>query len=110
YYFFDNISLANTSIHNKFPLLKTFESVQEVFTQNPDFCLGLRGAKVRRYIYDRFIELGRGFKSLKPQNGFLSPYAINQSGMVHAKAAVGLGTLINAGASIHHEVHVGKFC
>src|SRR5690606_42049999 len=53
----------------------------------------------------------------KSMNGLPCPDAMNQSGfdlfqnsMVHAKAAVGLGTLINAGASIHHEVHVGKFC
>jgi sugar O-acyltransferase (sialic acid O-acetyltransferase NeuD family) len=116
-WFFDNVNPTHTQIHQEFTVLKSLEGVKEVLTVDPYFCLGVGGAMARQYLYDRFVELGGVCISLKSNNGFVSPYAINQAGfdlfqhsMVHSKADVGKGTLINAGAAIHHEAQIGNYC
>lgn len=114
-YFFDDIS-SETIFCELFPVLKTELEVKKHFEIDQEFILGTGNPQLRHHFYKRFTSLGGKLKAVKGQGVDFSHFAIECAQadvfnlcFIGAKTEIGKGTLINAGAQIHHEVKIGEF-
>jgi sugar O-acyltransferase (sialic acid O-acetyltransferase NeuD family) len=113
--FFDDIS-QNLTMANKYPILKSDDAVAQHFVQDPRFVLGTGNPKLRRRFFDRFIALGgkhvpiMGMDILYSSKAAMSGADIMNRCLIGPRVQIGLGTLVNAAALVHHEAQIGEFC
>lgn len=102
----------------RFPILRDEESARKLFACSPYFALGLGGTLIRAKLAHKFQALGGELTSVVASNATVGKLDVwlgtGLNIMPHAFIAnatrIGEGTLINAGASVHHNASLGQYC
>jgi len=113
-YFFDNRTGIKI-FQNSFPIFTSLEEIKEHFQKDPRFILGVGKPEARKILYTEFQQKGgmlqaiRGSSSRISQSAQISNADIFNFCYIGGNVKIGLGSLINTGAQIHHEVQIGDF-
>lgn len=118
-YFFDNISkLSTNQLFDKFPILRDYEEVAEVFKIDRRFATGIGGIFAKEKLVLKFEELGGIYTSVIAKNANIGTFKVNlyegvnimQRVFISNDVTIGRGTLVNYNASIHHDCLIDDFC
>lgn len=116
--FYDDVTLALSSCMG-LPVLHLQAEVEVWFKQYGNrFVLGVGYPAVRRKLYNQLLQLGGKPLGCRAPTATMGTYAIELAegvDVLHGvrittHVQVGMGTLLNAGCALHHEVTVGEFC
>lgn len=117
--FFDDVT-PNLESHlfGRFPILRHVDQAAELFQRDPAFVLGLGGSHLRRKLADKFNALGGQLTSVIAATAQVGRFEVvlepglnvMHNALVSNATRLGEGTLVNAGAAIHHNVVVGRYC
>lgn len=113
-YFFDDVNPENI-IFRGYKVFKNEAELKTIFPSNFDFCLGIGSPKVRHFLYERFKAIGGEFqsvissKAILPQEKIPFHFDVMNLCYLGPETSIGLGTLLNTGSQIHHEVKIGQF-
>lgn len=114
-FFFDNVTGFEYPILYGKKIIQSFDELLEVATQK-EFILGLGNVSHRYNLYQKFTSLGFSPQSVIAKNAQVSSSANLSEGLnimsfvfVGSDSKIGTGSLINAHASIHHDVVIGDF-
>lgn len=113
--FFDEMN-EEKFILNKFPIINGQALLQSHFTKDPRFILAVGNPTFRLLFYKRFKEAGGEMVNLLGSNNTISSFADIQGVdvfnhcFIGSQVRIGMGTLVNTGAQVHHEVQIGEFC
>jgi sugar O-acyltransferase (sialic acid O-acetyltransferase NeuD family) len=114
-FFFDNINSIKF-FEESYPVLNTEEQIESHFKKDPRFILGTGNPEYRYKLYKMMISLGGIHFPIIGQGSIISKYStldqvdIFNLCFIGSNTKIGLGTLINTGAQVHHEVEIGEFC
>ncbi|WP_195806612.1 acetyltransferase [Winogradskyella helgolandensis] len=101
--FFDNVSTdLPFKIYDRFKILTSFEAVTTYLSKSEDksFILGLGQPKLRKDLYQKFIELGAQPVSVISKNAEVGNFDVN----------INKGVSILSGAKVSNSVEIGKGC
>ena len=113
-YFYDDVNPDNV-VFRGFQVFKSEIELKTVFQNNFDFCLGIGNPKARRALYERFKAIGGELqsiissKAILPQEKTSLIFDVMNLCYLGPETSIGLGTLLNTGSQIHHEVKIGQF-
>jgi sugar O-acyltransferase (sialic acid O-acetyltransferase NeuD family) len=114
--FFDDQTTLK-KVHDRLLVLKSLQDVKKLFASEAQFCLGLGGPLNRKKLYDQLSEQGGRQLGVRSETAIISPWADVHAGadlmkmtFVSSLAKIGIGTLINTRALVHHHAVVGDFC
>ncbi|MHA7131813.1 acetyltransferase [Algoriphagus namhaensis] len=94
----------------KFPILH-----QATATLSTTFAIGVGDPNFRKAIYTEFTSLGKSLLGLQSKEARISDSArlagvdVFYHCFIGPEVRIGLGTLVNTGAQVHHEARVGEF-
>lgn len=112
--FYDDFS-ENTIFQRTYAIIKNQAELKIEISKDPRFILGVGEGKIRKHFYDMFISLNGIPLQVIAKSAIISNYAkLDQTDVfnfcfVGANVVTGIGTLINAGSQVHHEVKIGRF-
>lgn len=117
-YFFDNTPNASNLFLGKFPVLSSDDELKQVFSKDPRFVCAISGTSKREIFMNKIKALGGKFTSVIAPNASIGNYDVvladglnvMQMVFISNNVCIGEGTLLNYGASVHHDCTVGKFC
>jgi sugar O-acyltransferase (sialic acid O-acetyltransferase NeuD family) len=99
--FYDDISLNNDMLFNKFQVLKTEKEVKKHFSSKGNkFTIGIGKPELRFNIYKRFVLLGGELVSTISSKSYIGSYDV----------IIGNGCNILAGVKISNDAVIGKGC
>ncbi len=101
--FFDNVSIdLPEKLYNRFSIIRTIEEAKEYIESTGDntFVLGLGNPKLRKKMYDEFVELGAIPKTIISKYADIGSFGVE----------LGTGTAVMSGTRISNDVQVGKGC
>jgi sugar O-acyltransferase (sialic acid O-acetyltransferase NeuD family) len=113
-YFFDDVS-DKKIFQDNYPIISTESDLIVQFESDPRFILGTGNPNLREMFHKRFLELGGRHLTLQSSNARISNYAFIEGADVFSgcflgpNTFVGVGSFLNTGCQIHHEVKLGKF-
>src|SRR5690606_18903995 len=113
-YFYDDINEPEY-FRNKFPIIRTTKDLRNRLKEDSRFLLGVGGPKIRSDFYTLFRSCGGEFTTVKSNSSIISHYSdatlcdIFNFCFVGPEAEIGLGSLLNSGSQVHHEVKIGDF-
>ncbi len=118
--FFDNVNVdAPDYLHVSFPVLKSWEALQEHFlTKSPEFALGVGGAATRMSLSGKAASMGGQLCSIVSNQALVGQFGnvigngvcILSHATITCDVHLGDGTLINKAAIISHDAEVGRYC
>ncbi|ALD21553.1 NeuD/PglB/VioB family sugar acetyltransferase [Hymenobacter sp. DG25A] len=119
--FFDDVSPAETfgDIIKRYLVLRSFEdALAYLSSTDKNFALGLGNPYLRSRLATKFRACGGNLTSIvadtsvvdAPRKHLARGLNIMHHTLVAPGAILGEGVLVNAGASIHHDVKVGDYC
>lgn len=113
---YDDIHSDKLALHDTFKILKNRDQLTEAIKQNPEFCLGVGNPMARKKLYDLFLGIG-GTPIFIRGNFISSNFSTLAQGVdvmdyvyIGSNTHIGLGTLVNTKASVHHEVIINEYC
>ena len=100
------------------PILKNEEEVKRLFRKDNNFVLGIGNPKLRYMLAQKFMRLGGRLTSIfSPDakigklNVFLGEGLNVMAGAVITQnISLGVGTLVNASTTVHHDCRIGDYC
>ena len=115
--FFDDVTEIKF-VHGIFPVLKSLHEAKSWLQRDPHFCLGVGKPALRRALYSKLIGVGGQLVGIKAKSAVVSGFAGNFSwpidlmcqSFISCCTQIGIGTLINHGVKVHHNVGIGEFC
>ena len=114
-FFFDNVSSFDKPYLFDKKIIQSFDELLELESQK-DFILGLGGVLHRYNLYQKFVGFGFSAQSIIAKNAQVSASANLGEGLnimsfvfIGPDSSIGVGSLINAQASVHHDVIIGDF-
>jgi sugar O-acyltransferase (sialic acid O-acetyltransferase NeuD family) len=114
-YFYDDVNPENL-IFRGYPVIKTEIEIKIIFPSNFYFIIGIGTPKYRKQLFNKFIAIGGKLSSIKSSNSIIpteiksKQFDVMNLCYLGPEIEIGMGTLINTGAQIHHEVKIGEFC
>jgi len=116
--FYDDVNENLCLLFNKFKIIKTIEEAELLFTKDPRFVLGIGGPLNRMKLAEKFKNAGGTITSVISPTAIIGNYdvilgkALNimHHVFISNSVKIGDGSLINAGAKIHHDTKIGNFC
>ncbi len=118
--FFDNVNTDTPDyLYDRFPVLKSWEALQEHFLQHsPDFVLGTGGTAARMRLSENAISLGGRLCSIISNRALIGGFGnkISQGVCILANTTIGCdvnigeGTLVNKAVTISHDAKIGRYC
>lgn len=95
-------------------VLHTQEEIKGVITSGFQFCLGIGSSTLRKKIYSELVSLGGMFLPIQSRNSIISNSSYGEfdtmsQAFIGPEVKIGLGSLINVGAKVHHECSLGEF-
>ena len=119
-YFFDNVSHDLPShLHDQFPILRSFEEVQEIFltTNDKNFCLGLGNPVLRHRLAQQFMDLGGVLTSVISPRASIGRFGtvvgagccVLPGAVITGNVIIGRGCLVNPNATVSHDSVLGDF-
>lgn len=105
-------------LFGRFLVLRRPEDAAAYLQQDARFVLGLGGGALRQRLAQKFRELGGELTSVLAPTALVGRYEVElepglnvMHGVLLSNATrVGEGSLLNAGAAIHHNAVVGRYC
>ncbi|SDS69205.1 sugar O-acyltransferase, sialic acid O-acetyltransferase NeuD family [Formosa sp. Hel1_31_208] len=117
--FYDDINMISSGkIHDKFPVLNSFEEASAHFLrEDKRFILGLGNPKLRKQMYDAFTALGGVVTSTVSTNTSIGHYgiAIGEGSNIFDRAvlsshvSLGICTIVYYGVILTHDTQIGNF-
>lgn len=118
--FFDNVNKdINGKLYQIFPILKTFEEVQNYFVKTTvDFTIGIGNPSLREKVYKQFIAYGGTCKTIISHHAKIGFYhntigngtIVMTDAIITSNVTIGKCCLINKQTLIGHDVTIGDFC
>lgn len=117
--FFDNVSTEfNLKTINSYRIIRSLNEIDEVFQQDKNFILGTGNGLLRKNMSEVFLAKGGKLQSvISPRANVSSLNTVLGEGLnimhnvvIGPEVFIGTGSLINAGAHIHHESNIGSYC
>lgn len=102
-------------IRETYPVFSTLDEISIRILADPFFCLGIGNPVNRHKLYSLFTSSGAAFFPLRGASSRISTFAelpkadVMEFCYISSQTRIGQGSLINAGAQIHHEVKIGEF-
>ncbi|MBX0292136.1 NeuD/PglB/VioB family sugar acetyltransferase [Hymenobacter sp. HSC-4F20] len=118
-FFFDDVTPdLEPQLFGRYPVLRSLDEVARLFAQDPAFVLGLGGGKLRKLLAQKMAGLGGVLTSVIAPTAQIGRYEVSlgpglnvmHHALISNATQLGEGTLVNAGAAIHHNVTVGEYC
>ncbi|WP_047547130.1 NeuD/PglB/VioB family sugar acetyltransferase [Psychroserpens sp. Hel_I_66] len=115
--FFDDYTKPEEALFlGKYPIIHSLDDIN--FSDNPEFVSAIGFPKSRKYVVEKFIDLGGVYTSV------ISKYArigslnvdigegsnIMPFAFISNSVSIGKGCLINVSSNIHHDVSIGDYC
>jgi sugar O-acyltransferase (sialic acid O-acetyltransferase NeuD family) len=105
---------AKKDFKNEIEVLHTQEELKEVCSQSFQFSLGVGSSRIRKKVYDELVSLGGAFFPIQSKTSIISDSAAGEfdamsQTFIGPEVKIGLGSLINVKANIHHECQLGDF-
>ncbi|MGO4292722.1 acetyltransferase [Chitinophaga sp. RAB17] len=115
--FFDNIN-PETLLYKQFKVIKSFNELSIFLKQYPDFVLGIGGPTNRKMLSTKLEELGGNLVSVISENALIGTFDVSlgkglnimNNVFISNSVEIGMGSLLNYGSNIHHDVKIGAFC
>jgi sugar O-acyltransferase (sialic acid O-acetyltransferase NeuD family) len=118
--FFDNVNSDTPDyLYGRFPVLKTWEALQEHFLKHsPDFVLGTGGTATRMRLAEKAVYMGGRLCSIISNQALVGGFGnnIGKGVCVLAYATIGCdvnlgeGTLVNKAVTVSHDAKIGRYC
>jgi sugar O-acyltransferase (sialic acid O-acetyltransferase NeuD family) len=107
-----------TSLFEKYRILRTIKAAEEHFKRDPRFAIGIGGCKSRETIFNKLKNAGGEVVSLISNKASIGTHDVARGDGLNImpyvflsnSVRIGDGTLLNTRSMIHHDVTVGKFC
>lgn len=116
-YFYDDVNADQLLVFNKFNVCKNLNQAKLCLSHDSRFILGIGSPSARRKLADKFTLLGGILTSIVADTAIISPFSKLGEGInimnycfIAPDVSIGKGSLINAGASIHHDSTIGDYC
>jgi sugar O-acyltransferase (sialic acid O-acetyltransferase NeuD family) len=113
-YFYDDINLQKNEL-KQFRVLHSEAEVLMVLSNDFEFVIALGNPSSRKKLFNKFTSMGGKLIGIKSTTAFVSKYS-NSIGVdmmkncfVGPNTTIGIGTLLNTGSQIHHDVCIGEF-
>ena len=113
-YFFDDTASTH-EFKNNYRIIKSIEEVETEFPNRFKFLLGIGNPHFRKHFFTKFHSIGGTFQNVQSDFSNVSSFS-NSKGFdimkfcfIGPHTTIGIGTLINTGAHIHHDVQIGEF-
>jgi len=102
----------------KIHFIRSYNEVEILFKDSPDFILGVGNPALRERLFERLIAINGIPQSIISETSWISKSNVHLGNGLNVMAFVfisnnvkiGDGTLLNAGCKIHHDCTIGKFC
>lgn len=115
---FDTVTPSLPDTLHGFTILKTEAAAKKILQEDPRFIIGTGNPTIRRKLYDLFISWGGRAETIIASNAFVSQQQTSLAAGVNIMCfsfisnyvRIGLGSLINTRAHLHHDVEIGLFC
>ncbi|WP_297337044.1 acetyltransferase [Algoriphagus sp.] len=112
--FFDDIDGGHIFLQGRYQVIKDEDMLKNELVRQPKFSLGVGNPTIRKKFYDLFTRLGGKYEPLLSKTCQISDSASGRfdamtGSFVGPLATIGLGSLINVGAHVHHEAQLGDF-
>jgi sugar O-acyltransferase (sialic acid O-acetyltransferase NeuD family) len=113
--FYDEFGPVSNRFGEEFAIYSDEKVMNEIFKLSPSFILGIGRPNLRAKFFSKLSELGGKYYPLHSIYAKISPSALGDFDVftncfVGPHTQIGVGTLINTGAQVHHECQVGQFC
>jgi UDP-3-O-[3-hydroxymyristoyl] glucosamine N-acyltransferase len=116
-FLFDDTGADTRILSHRFSrLLRSVQQIEEVFRNNPAFCVAVGKPEIRQKLTELGLRHGGQPANALAQTAYVSPVAETGLGLnimhmayISPGATIEDGVLINAGALIHHDVIVGRY-
>lgn len=114
-FLFDEVDSSKEAIKNRHVVLSRASEVTANMGIGFSFCLGVGSPALRRKLYEKLVALNGRYYPLHSPAASVSTSAKGEfdalaHSFVGSQARIGLGSLINVRANVHHECGVGDFC
>lgn len=118
--FYDDVTpvAEKDSYFSKYKTLRSSDEMVEWFAQkSSEFILGVGGIKARCFLWEKAIKNGGRPVNLMAPNASIASDLLHKEGLnvmqmvfISNSVEIGKSVLINARASLHHDVTIGDFC
>lgn len=119
-FFFDNINADTPDLlFDKFPVIKSWESLEEHFRLRcRDFAIGVGGAQNRKHLTQKATSIGGNPCSIISNHALIGNYGntlrsgvcVMSRASISCDVEIGHATLIDTAAIISHDVRIGDYC
>ena len=117
--FYDDINLTDSNLlFGKFPILRNEYQIHKHFKQfGNEFTLGIGKPKLRKYLHDKFVQLGGTNTSVMSKNSDIGSYDVKigdgcnilSGAIISNSVSLGLANIIYYNSVITHDVITGNF-
>ncbi len=117
--FYDDVNADITDfLFEKFKVLKTENEAKEYFEKiSPEFVIGIGNPKLRKFLYEKFTNLGGKCVSIISENAEVGSYGntiengtiITSGTIITNDIKIKKGTMINLSCTIGHDSIIGEF-
>lgn len=112
--FLDELNFNLSMVNETHRVIHDHKEVKLFFEKSCNFSLGVGSPNTRFHFFEMFQKLGGYFKPLHAESSQISKTAVGKFdamafSFVGPKTRIGLGTLVNTRAHIHHDSVIGDF-
>jgi sugar O-acyltransferase (sialic acid O-acetyltransferase NeuD family) len=113
--FFDENSKRKPVMYREFPIIHSWSEIAFYVKSNPEFCVCIGNPRLRKKMFQAFIELGGVPKNIVAKHVFLlsaihDNASVLQPGVsISYNVSMGKSCLIHANSVIGHSVVIGDF-
>jgi sugar O-acyltransferase (sialic acid O-acetyltransferase NeuD family) len=112
--FFDNTEDAIDKVYGQFDVIHNELEVKNFFKNDNRFCMGVGSPNTRKIFIARMLKLEGAYTRIVASSSIISNYSIIKGDIMNqvfvgSEVFIDVGTLINTGAQIHHNVKVGEY-
>ncbi|RPA68413.1 acetyltransferase [Cyclobacteriaceae bacterium YHN15] len=114
-FFYDDINPVQV-FQEKYSVFNNLDQVKAHFQKDKRFVLGTGNPAHRKKLHDLFSSLGGDHIAVVSESSICSKYALFEMvdvlnlTFIGPNSKIGMGSLVNTGTQIHHEVQIGDFC
>ena len=113
--FFDENYAKDSLLYNKHKVITTTEELNLEIKKNAEFCIAIGNPRIRKKVFDKFIELtgipkNISYNKIQSISDIIENASIFQPGVVISyDVKIGNSCIIHANSTIGHKVNIGNF-
>ena len=117
-FFFDNVSADKSIFNGLYPIISSWDALQNHFLSDPDFVLAVGASAARKQLALRCRGIGGSMKSVIAPTALIGDFNvvlgaglnIMHQAVITGDVQIGEGSLINAMVTVHHSTRIGDYC